>query len=241
MIQVIERIGVILDLVAEQPEGASLKSIEDASGLNKGTLCNLLKSLCEIGYVSKKHNGVYILGDKLKKLAYPQFIKDTLFTIASKIASNLAEETRESGMVVVRCDDELQVIAKEIYDQSIVINARVFESLPGYSTAIGHIFMAFDPELDVKAIYENELSIHYSTLEELNARLEKVRKDHYFVKRLTDRHSYAIAVPVWNGDKLIATLAMLVPDIRFNTGRDDELIQTLIKYGSKMSRALSPL
>ncbi len=239
MIQVIERVGNIIDVVAAESSGVPLKVIEEVTGINKGTLCNLLKSLCEIGYVKKTNNGIYSVGDKLRKLAYPQFVNDTLFTIASNITLKLAEDTREAGMVVVRHDDELQVVAREIYDQNIVINSKVFESLPGYATAIGHIFLAFDTELDVESIYKHELKEMYPDIKIFNGVIEQVQKDGFFTLELKSRHTFALAVPIMRGKKMAAALGLLVPDIRYNAGRGKNFLDILKNYGEKMSRLLS--
>ena len=239
MIQVVKRIGAIFDSLAEHPQGATLKSIEQATALNKSTLCNLLKSLCDIGYVQQCRKGAYALGEKLVRLAYPGFVKDTLFTIASEITHLLAEETRESGVVVIRHENELQVIAREVYDQDIVINVRMFDSLPGYHTAIGYIFMAFDSELDIEGIYERELKPIYPSKAEFLRVIEQVRTDGVSRLHIADRHAYALAVPVYHNETLTAALGMVVPDIRYDSTHGDDLVAALVQYGRRMSRFLS--
>ena len=239
MIQVIERIGKILDVVALDPEGVQLKVIEDATSLNKGTLCNLLKSLCDIGFVEKRQSGIYTIGRKLRTLAYPQFMNETLFTLASEIAKRLAAETRESGLVAIRQDNQLQVVAREIFDQGVIINAKVFENMPGFNTAVGHIFLAFDDDIDLQLIHRTELHDMYPTFPDLMAKLASIRKELLFIKEIPGRNAIAAAVPVFRDGILAAALAMVVPDIRFNHDSERRLIATLVSFGKKMSRALS--
>lgn len=239
MIQVVERIGKIIDVMAECEKGISLADIEGATQLNKGTLCNLLKSLVEIGYVEKTRNGVYRLGDKLRKLAYPQFLSDNLVAIANQYAQQLSDKTRESGLVVIRQDGELKVIAKHVYDQSIVINSQVFSALPSYDTAAGHIFMAFDSTIDCKKIFHDNLADKYNSLDEFYGILEdiKIQKYHFF--EIEGRQAHALAVPVFRDDKLVAVLCMLVPDFRLNPEQKYKFIEILKQTASDMSEELT--
>jgi IclR family transcriptional regulator, pca regulon regulatory protein len=239
MIQVVERIGKIIDILAENEKGISLANIEKNTGLNKGTLCNLLKSLTDIGYVEKSGSGIYRLGCKLREIAYPQFISDNLVDIANQYAKRLSRQTQESGLAVIRQDGELKIIAKYVYDQNIVINSQVFSCLPGYNTAIGYTFLAFDSAIDYKEVFNNCFVNEYNSIGEFLGIIEdiKIRKYHFF--EILGRQAHALAVPVFRNKKMILALGMLVPDFRLNSDQKNKFIKILKQAANDMSEELT--
>lgn len=239
MIQVIERIGKIIDILSENVKGISLIDIEKATNLNKGTLCNLLKSLIEIGYVEKSKSGVYRLGEKLRKLAYPQFLSDNLVTIANKYAMRISRQTQESGLAVIRQDNELKIIARYIYDQNVVINSQVFGLLPGYNTAIGHIFLAFDPTIDCHEIFNKSFADEYNSINEFLGLIEDIKTKKYHFFELPERQTQALAVPVFRNKKIVLSLGMLVPDFRLNSENKSKFIKILKQAANDMSEELT--
>ena len=239
MIQVVERIGRIIDILSENVKGVSLIDIEKTTNLNKGTLCNLLKSLIEIGYVEKSKNGVYRLGSKLRKLAYPQFLSDNLVTIANHYAKRISRQTQESGLAVIRQDSKLKIIARYIYDQNVVINSQVFGLLPGYNTAIGHIFLAFDPAIDRREVFNNSFADEYDSIDEFLGLIEDIRTKKYHFFELVERQTHALAVPVFRNKKIVLSLGMLVPDFRLNSEKKSRFIRILKQAADDMSEELT--
>ncbi|MDA3798607.1 MAG: hypothetical protein PF692_05955 [Kiritimatiellae bacterium] len=241
MIQVIERIDRIIDVIsAKGGDGVPLKTIEGLTGLNKGTLCNLLKSLCDIGYVEKRQNGIYAIGKKLRKIAYPYLKKDTLYSVASQISKELAEETEESALIVADYQQgKLQVIAKDIFDQAIVINKGIFDDFDDFNTATGLIILAFDDTLDKKSIYETSMKRFFDSEEQFFKMLQEIKEAGLCELSVPNRLSTAFAVPVFKNGKLIAALGMLVPDIRSNPEKKIQLVEILKKYGEKMTELLA--
>lgn len=239
MIQVVERIGKIIDTLAGGCGGVPLKEIEQKTGLNKATLCNLLKSLCDIGYVCKQESGVYAVGERLREIAYPHFVRDNLYTVARQCANDLSRLTCESGVVAIRDGGNLLVIAKAVYEQSLVLNSKLFDSLHNnFNTASGHIFMAFDKELDLQKLYSESLPTRYKSLEELNTELNKIRKDGYCIMHINEREAIALAVPVIHENKIFAAMAIVAPLVRCDSTRENELISYLKTCSRNMSTLL---
>ena len=238
MIQVVQRIGEIIDILSENEKGIPLVEIEKLSKLNKSTLCNLLKSLIQIGYVEKYGSGMYRLGPKLRKLAYPQFLSDNLVTIANQYAKRLSQQTRESGMAVIRQDGELKIIGRYIYDQSVVINSQVFSALPGYNTAIGHIFLAFDKVIDCKKVFNDYFVDKYDSFDEFMGIIEDIRVKRYHFFELTGRQAHAFAVPVFRNKKIVMALAVIIPDFRLNSEKKIKFINILKQTAGDMGEEL---
>ncbi len=238
MIQVLERTNNILNIISKNPNGVALKDIVDDTGLNKSTICNLLKTLNDIGYVRKKQSGIYCIGDKLIKLAYPYFSNDSFVGSAEKIAKELVAESHEAALVAVRKNGELQVIAKEIYDQSVVINTHRFGILNNYNTAVGHIYMAFDDGLNPEALYRQDLKNAYKSYREFEAVLRETRKQGYLSMTVHDGEIHAVAVPVFAGQKIIACLALVAPQVRTTPEKLEDYIHMVQKYGLKLSECV---
>jgi DNA-binding IclR family transcriptional regulator len=239
MIQVVERIGRIIDILSKNGKAISLADIENSTLLNKGTLCNLLKSLIEIGYVEKSKSGVYRLGSKLRQLAYPQFISDNLITIANKYAKRISLQTHESGLAVRLQEGELKIIAKYIHDQDVVINAQVFSALPGYNTAIGYIFLAFDPTIDYRKVFADSFSEEYDSFDEFIGIIEDIKTQKYHFFEVIGRQAHAMAVPVFRNKKIVLSLGMLIPDFRLNSKQKLKFIKILKQAANDMSEELT--
>lgn len=240
MIQVVERIGGIITFLSKHEQGISLLEIEKATGLNKGTSCNLLKSLISIGFVEKCGIGIYRLGPALRELAYPQFISDNFIELANEYSLKLSDATRESGLAAVRDDGKMKIVARHIYDQSIIINSQMFTTFPIHTTAVGYIFMAFDNALDIREIFHSHLTRKYKSFDEFSGELEDIRSRRYHLIEIPDnRHAHALAAPVFRGDKIACSICTIVPNFRFPLKTRNEFIRVIKRLSAEASTKLS--
>ena len=70
MIQVIDRVFNILEHLRDS-QVLSLSCLAKHMGLNKSTLCNILKTMTDLGYIENDGSGNYRISEKFKQLAQP--------------------------------------------------------------------------------------------------------------------------------------------------------------------------
>lgn len=238
MIQVIERVFGIIEMLSKE-ETLRLKEIAEARKLNKATLCNILKTLIDLGYVKKTGDSQYTLSEKFQTLAYSKAQKTSLLSIAEEHARELANETRESGTVTVLHNGKAILIAKAVYNQSVIINTDVFNNLALLKSASGKILLAFQDEKTTGEILKKELSGE-SSLETLKKELKNIRQEKFTMHEVADRQAYAFAVPVFAPDNAIAAaLGICIPSNRYTESHNKEIKTALDRISEKMSYIIS--
>lgn len=147
-IQSVERAFTLLEALAEACGEARLAELAARTGLDKGTMHGLLSTMASMGYITR-NNKHYALGLRLRELTQPLTDIDTrlreTFAPALRV---LAAHSKETCYLAVPCGsrDYLYIDALECERNLRVVNPRGRrEGL--LTSAIGHLFLAFDSEL----------------------------------------------------------------------------------------------
>ena len=142
MIQVIARAFRIMEELSLDGE-VSLEALVRVSGLNKGTLCNILRSLIELGCVRRTRAGHYQLGGKLRELAEDNGIPPETLAKMRAAAEALAAETGESGVIGVLRRGRVAIAAQAQCQRSLMVNTReVYAALSLYGSVTGRVLFA---------------------------------------------------------------------------------------------------
>ena len=141
MIQVIGRVFAILEELSLDGEVA-LDSLAGITGLNKGTLCNILRSLIELGYVRRSRGSHYVLTDRIRELAAPEiFTGEEQEKIRGTVRS-LAEATGESGVLSILRGDRVSVVEQAQHQQPLMVNTgEIYAALSLYHSVSGRILL----------------------------------------------------------------------------------------------------
>ena len=111
MIQVVNRAFGILEHLAANGS-TTVKELAETTRLKKSTLCNILKTLVELGYVTKTQRGRYQVGSRLAEVVYPQFQHEALVRLGRETVVALADATAESVQLAVLRKGERYIIAE---------------------------------------------------------------------------------------------------------------------------------
>ena len=224
MIQVLNRTFDILDfLAANQGEMVTLSQIEEASGIQKTTLSNILKTLEESGYVThpRKRKG-YRLGYKFYMMAGSQFVFNKLEEISADEMRLLYDIFNET--IVLACEYGAKRRVLKVVECTEGITARISHSDDLYQSATGRVILAYYPENKVHTIVSQrglpsqESWAGISSREDLERELSVIRTEGFSV---TSDHLdiIGIAVPILCGRDPVASLGVCLPKFRCTTSK----------------------
>jgi len=241
MIQVIERTFSIMELLSPD-RGVSLDRLTRSTGLNKGTLCNILKSLVELGYVQKDGNGKYIIRKKFYALAHPYSQDNRLVDLADYYVKTLAAETRESGVVAILSrDDKVRIIAQDQFIRSVMVNSEVYKDLSLYSSVTGRILLSYQKEERLHNIIENEGYPlkewdNINSWDSIQKYTKEIRESEMSIMENKEQEIKAFAVPILDADNNIcASIGLTVPLARLD---EESVISVLRESQKNMSDAI---
>ena len=243
MIQVIGRTFQVLELLSPNV-GQTLDSLSQATGLNKGTLCNILKTLVEIEYVEKHGPGSYCLSPKLLKLTTPFSLDKAIEALGKRRTQVVAKETKESCVVCSLRENEVYVVAQTQYERSLMINAfSVYKDLSLYNSVSGRALISFLSKKEQKIITDSvgfpgtEWN-NISKVDDFKEATADIIKNELVIMYNEEKEIASFAVPVFDADKNIcASIGVTAPIFRVRGG-EEIIIKSLRQAASKMTKEL---
>ncbi len=238
MIQVIQRSFSILEMLSPDT-GVKLEDLTVTTGLNKGTLCNILKSLVELGYVDKGGNGTYLISKKFYALAQPYCQEQRLLDQVKNSLKYFTEATRESGVAaVLNKNSEVEIIAQEQYRRSIMVSREVYQNLSLYHSVTGRILVSYAPEEELQRIirqhgFPGEQWNNIENLDELRESIRCVRKQKMAVMENRELEIKAFAAPCILADGRCVSIGLTVPLARLD---EQSVVSTLRKIQAEISK-----
>lgn len=244
-IQVIERAFDILEHLGPDRE-VSLDALTIATGINKGTLCNILKTLAALGYVEKNGPGNYRLSSKFMKFGESSSREKRITETAELYAKLLADETGESGVVCTLRAGLVHIIAQAQFQRSLMINPfSVYKDISLYHSVSGRILTAFISVGQLEKIVEISgfPGSEWDGIKNIKS-FEKtcavLRAEGISIMSNIEKEIKAFAIPVFDDEKrLCASLGLTIPLSRSNANTDKKIIASLKKNSAKMEKAFS--
>ena len=224
MIQVLKRSFDILDFLAlNQGDMVTLSQIEEACGIQKTTLSNILKTLEGSGYVThpRKRKG-YRLGYKFYIMAGSQFVFRKLEEISADEMRLLYDIFKET--IVLATEHGGKRLVLKVVECPEGITARISHSDDLYESATGRVMLANYPENKVRTIV-SQIGLPSQKAwsdalspEALKRELALIRKEGFSI---TSDHLdiIGIAVPILCGSDPVASLGVCLPKFRCTTSK----------------------
>lgn len=151
-IQVIERMALLLDILASHPETLNLKEIARLAVLHPSTTHRILSNLVSQRLVDRDETGAYLLGLRLLELG--NIVKSRI-NIRSIAAGYLAALHRITGQTVnlsIRQGDEIVYIDRTYSEASGMQVVRAIGGhVPLHLTSTGKLFLAADSPEEIRA------------------------------------------------------------------------------------------
>jgi len=234
-IKVVEKIMKIIEAIAGNEDGCTSKEISKMLNLKVTTVHSLVSTFHALGYFEKDEKiKKYKISDKFLGIFYPLVQRNILLKTAEPVMRSLAEEIKESVVLVICYKGERYTIAEVSFERHLLnVNLNMFKKGSCYTTATGRVLLAYLDEKGLKDFvkrngYPGEMWKNIKTLGEMKKHLEKIRKGR--IEILTREKTVAIGVPVFDLEgKVCASLGVYLPVIRFQGENRKKIIKELKK------------
>lgn len=243
MIQVIHRALNILELLASDKRKIwSLSEIADTLGLNRGTCANIIKTLVQRGYIEQedRHRG-YSLGYRIYKLVNSEeYMLRSLQ--AMKPYVNALRDTLNENIILSVISNDMRILVYEA-ECTHELSVRTIPEMPVYRATTGRLILAHYQEKQLEAfISKTGLPSEAvwpaaASREGLLSELENIRKQDVYVT-INSNHVAGLAAPIFKKDRVIASLGIYLPDVRYTPYNKDIIKAELLKTASDINEAL---
>ena len=243
MIQVIHRALDIVEFVARDRKRAfGLGEIADSLGLNHGTCANIIKTLANRGYLEQagKKQG-YRLGPQAYYLTGNFSHKRELLRMASGPLTSLNEKLNESCILAVRKGDMRVTLLKKLstHELQVVDNK---EERHIYMTATGRVILACMERSDQEDFIQKyglpgEMREEIKSREDLIKELDDIKEKQLAV-HFASEHIAGIGAPVFKDGRVIASVGVYLPEVRFNYKTQELIFSEIRKTAKQITGAL---
>ncbi|HXP68714.1 MAG TPA: IclR family transcriptional regulator [Candidatus Dormibacteraeota bacterium] len=242
---VISKVFRILEVIEASPSGLGLKSICDATRLNKSTAHRFLKHLEAEGYLIRADGGKYLIGPKLSQMGARADHRATLQAVSRPILSELWKSTRET--VNLATMDQGQVLYIEVLESphEFRLSSRVGSRRSVHATALGKALAAFLGDTRCEQILEglNFQALTPKTIMNLvqfRQELEKVRHQGFAVDdEETTLGARCVSAPILGADgEAIGAISVSGPVTRVGREQVGALAGAVIQAAKAISSAM---
>lgn len=219
MIQVIGRVFAILEELSLDGE-VSLASLARITGLNKGTLCNILRTLIELGYIRRSRSSHYELTERFRGLCGPESLPAAELESFRREVHALAESTGESGVLTELRTDRVAVVVQAQHPRTLMVNAaELYAALSLYHSVSGRILFSYlTAEQRVvlcgRTGFPGAQWDGIESLPQLENACLKIRQSAISVMENPEQEIIAFAVPVFRPGGKIMALGLTMPLMR---------------------------
>jgi DNA-binding IclR family transcriptional regulator len=243
MIQVINRAIDILEYVARNPKEAKpLSEIAESLNLNAGTCSNIIKTLVGRKFLeqSAKRKG-YILGRNAYLLTGNEGYKQDLIEAAKLEMPQLVEQFNENALLAVLNKDKRTVIYRINSDQELQVHTKPEKKAYHSSSGRLLISMLSDKELnkfvEKYGLPDKEDWEEAADITSFKQQVAKIREREWAIQ-MSQNQIIGIAVPVYQKEKVLASLSLYLPLLRYNVASQDIIIDALKEVSKKIGKKL---
>ncbi len=221
MIQVIHRALDILEFVAkDRNREFGLGEISESLELNKGTCANIIKTLVNRGYLdqSRKKQG-YKLGSGAYYLTGNFSNKKELLQMSREPMKELQKKINECCILAILKENMRYTLHKESSTQELQVITNN-EEKNVYLTATGRMMLAC-MDTQEQELFIQKYGLPFDMWEgvgdkdDLIKKLDKIKEKQLAIHS-DGEHVVGIGAPIFKDDKIIASLGIYLPEVRFN-------------------------
>lgn len=217
----------VLDTLREKSP-MTLAEIYHSTAISKATLLRILRTLQEAGWVYRSlGNSQYRLSYSLQQIAEEGEQSMILAETASPIIQELQKDLQWPSDIAVRDGLSMRIVESTRPQATFILNREQIGIRPAMLfSAVGRTYLAYCPEDERKEIIEGlkksggkEGRLAHDAVW-LSKLLQKIRAQgfgereakYWGIGSTGGRHVEAMAVPIFNHDKIVSTLTVAWPE-----------------------------
>lgn len=241
----VERAFIILNLLANTPDGMGSREIGRALGYSAGAVQKILNTMHMQRLVNKAPDtDRYILGISAIRLAQQIIGQTKLMTVIRPALEDLAARTGETAFLGVRDDLSVVYVDKVVSTQELRVDPPLGVARPLNATAVGQLLIAYATEDLIPRLIEQDAimaATEYSITDPdaLRQRIAAILQNGY----ASDSREYlisssALAAPLLDAEGHASTaIAICGPAERFED-RFDQLRHALLDVAGELNQSL---
>ena len=241
-IQVLHRAFDILALVSGREMG--LAELSEATGVQKTTLCNILKTLTELGALRRTLAGRYTVGPTLVQLAAPEVRSSSLLPLGQRTADELSARVREMVVVSALRGVERFVIGHAPGPQELTVRFDSDQPRSPYDAPTGRVLLAHLSPAELETVVrarglpgDEWAGITDRTC--LDAALREIREAGLALKLNAEKQVQTLAAPIFGPDgRVWAGIGISMPASRFQGDQRGVIVTELREAAARMSDIL---
>ncbi|MFF4197298.1 IclR family transcriptional regulator [Nonomuraea sp. NPDC001831] len=242
--QSVERALDVLEALAEHGGEAGLSEIAARTGLPYGTIHRLLQTLLARGYVRQESDRRYALGGGLVRLG--GIAESMVGGWAQPYLTRMVELSGETANLAVLEGDFVVYVAQVPSPRRLRMFAEVGRRVLPHSTAVGKALLAGRAAAEAMAVFErtgmprrtpNTITDAAGML----AELVRVKERGYATDLGEEELGvHCLAVPVRDGERVVAAMSVSGPAERIDALDRDELAEGMRRIAADFGRELAP-
>jgi DNA-binding IclR family transcriptional regulator len=225
---VASRVLALLGAFDDEHRHLTLTDLADRARLPVPTAHRLLGELVEWGALNRLEDGGYVIGRRLWDLGLLVPHREGLVEVASPYLHDLYGATLATVHLAVREDAEVLYLERLRGSASVPIVSTVGSRLPMHSTGVGKVLLAHAPaEVRDRVLGQLTRVTPYTVTQPgtLRRQLAAVlREDVATTSEEMSLGACSVAVPVRDGDEVVAALGIVVASLR---GQRPRLVSAL--------------
>jgi IclR family acetate operon transcriptional repressor len=243
-IQVIDRLGDLMNALMTNGGQASLKVLAAETGLHPSTAFRILSAAIANGWVARNDAGLYILGRHLIGLAQQSQVGIDVRLEALPLMRKLRQRLGETVNLTFREGDAVVYVERAISTRTSHVGQIIGSRAPLHVTAVGKLFLGSRGEQEIRTyaarrgLQEFTPNTVKTTTELIELSLGAWRDGYALDNEEAELGIGCIGVPVRNaGGEMIAGLSISAPAKR----RKLEWIPEVLACGHALSERLGYL
>lgn len=240
-----DRVFDIMEEIIKHEEGMHIRELGKKLNIADSSIHALVHTMLHRKYLKMDESRKLFLGPKFYQFCN-RMSANPLVIYSKPLMKDLKNRFNENVHLAVLDGLDVVYIAYEQSTHPVRYHVEIGKSQPAHVTGVGKMLLSAYPEHKIRELYreynfEKFTPATIASADELVAELERVRQRGYSVD---DGESYdgtkCFAAPIYDASgKMIASMSISIPFVRFDDDRDQEMIAAIKDTTQKLSRILA--
>ena len=234
----------LLQALAEEPDGVSVRHLADVTGTSRSTVHRLLQGFADMRMAEQTEGGRYRMGPRLYELAALVLSRSSLVQVADMLMRELVDETDETAYVAVLAEDKTYATHIHRVDCTQPLRYLVPRGsrFPLHAGAAGKAILAFLPDAPLTEQLERFTDVTTTDRDALARDLEQIR-ERGFAVTYGERVAGAagVAAPLVVRDVVVGSLTLSVPVARIPEEGLESFGPIVMAFAERIAVAMSVL